>query len=261
MVEPQRQPWAGAEASPPAAQSLVSAPVQGSPGLGAWAGRIAEADVQLLGHCDASGLRLSGWRCRRRTSGPSQLSCAASPSTWPNSWAATCRGLCLEEESSPAARELPQRDAGLTLGPRRGPQKAGPEPLPWLSRWSRSHHSRGHPLLRWVLGKKAWARMAPRSIERAVIPIPSTCGGVGRGQSQWLPADGFPSQGEGAPGPGSPGEVDHDVGMALVHLSEGEWRDVTPHSEGLRHRLPHLFRSSCHGNPEDPGEDRGGGGA
>lgn len=48
--------------------------------------------------------------------------------------------------------------------------------------------------------------------------------------------------------------------MALVHLSEGEWRDVTPHSEGLCHRLPHLFPQQLPREPEDPGEDRGGGG-
>lgn len=34
---------------------------------------------------------------------------------------------------------------------------------------------------------------------------------------------------EGSQAAHSPGEVDHNVSTALVHLSEGEWRHIAPY--------------------------------
>lgn len=108
------------------------------------------------------------------------------------------------------------------------------------------------------LGEEGVGQDAPRSIKGQIVPVPVPVGGVGRGrvsgcwQMGFLPRVGVPS------GPRSPGEVDHDVGAALVHLGEGERCDIAPHLEGLRHRLPHLFPQQLPWEPEDPGEDRGG---
>lgn len=54
----------------------------------------------------------------------------------------------------------------------------------------------------------------------------STCRGVG---AESVAADGWGSFLEGSLATGSPGEVDHDVSVALVHLGKGEWRHITPY--------------------------------
>ena len=161
----------------------------------------------------------------------------------------------------PGNARAPQRtqSPGPAPGPRQGPSgKWGPSPYPGCPRWSRSHHSRsGHPLLGGSWGRRRGPG-CPQVHQRADCPRASTCRGVGRGrvsgcrQMGFLPMVGVPS------GPRSPGEVDHDVGAALVHLGEGERCDIAPHLEGLRHRLPHLFPQQLPWEPEDPGEDRGG---
>ena len=113
------------------------------------------------------------------------------------------------------------------------------------------------------LGEEGVGQDAPRSVKGQVVPMPvPVWWGVGRGRVTgcWqvgvLPGV---CRGGGPQAPGSPGEVDHDVSMALMHLGEGEWRDVAPHLEGLRHSLPHLFPQQLPWEPEDPGEPGGGG--
>lgn len=62
----------------------------------------------------------------------------------------------------------------------------------------------------------------------------------------------------GSEATGSPGKVDHDVSMALMHLGEGEWCHLAPHLEGLCHCLPHLLPYQLPREPEDPGGRRRG---
>lgn len=55
------------------------------------------------------------------------------------------------------------------------------------------------------------------------MPVP--VGGWGRS----VAADSWGLFPEGSQATVSPGEVDHDVSMALMHLSKGEWCHLTPH--------------------------------
>ena len=89
----------------------------------------------------------------------------------------------------------------------------------------------------------------------AGCPHASTCGWVGGwvvgGRVSSCRQLGlFP---EGVQATGSPGEVDHDVSVALMHLSKGEWCHITPHLEGLCHCLPHLLAHQLPWEPKDSG--------
>lgn len=77
------------------------------------------------------------------------------------------------------------------------------------------------------LREEGMGQDTPRSIKWQVVPMPVPAGAGGRVQSQQLLTVGLSS--EGFQATGLPGEVDHDVGAALMHFSKGEWCHVAPH--------------------------------